>query len=72
MTDFDRPMKRKVKRVFNRATGKHETNTSTRVHPKGATGWYKEKLGIGNKQGEGALAKRRKKAVDSQIKKGSD
>lgn len=34
-----------------------------------STEWWKRKLGFGTKKGEGALAKRRKKVVDSNIEK---
>ena len=63
--DLDRPLKRKTKRVFNKATGKHQD-----AAPKlDTTKWWKKKLGMGDKaKGSGALAKRRKKVIDSNIK----
>lgn len=67
--DLDRPMKRQTKRVFNRATGKFQKQAG-KVRPGGATQWWKEKLGFGGKKGEGALAKRRKKVIDDNVKKG--
>lgn len=32
-----------------------------------SAGWWRKKLGFGNKRGEGALAKRRKKKLDKDI-----
>ena len=64
--DIDRPRKRKKKRVYNRETGKFQ-DPAPRLD---TTKWWKKKLGVGNKAGEGALAKRRKKVVDDNIKKG--
>lgn len=66
--DIDRPRKRKKKRVYNSATGKHQ-NAAPELDP---TKWWKEKLGVGNKAGEGSLAKRRKKVLDDNIRKGSE
>ena len=66
----DEPMKRHQKKVFNRATGTFEKP----AQQMDTAGWWKEKLGFGKgkppKKGTGALAKRRKKALDDQIKKG--
>ena len=64
----DEPMQRQTKRVFNKATGRHETSKAKKVHPGGAVGWYKEKAGMGTgKKGTGALAKRRKASLDHRI-----
>jgi hypothetical protein len=36
-----------------------------------AKSWWARKLGFGDKRGEGALAKRRKETIDTNIEKGS-
>ena len=54
------------KKVYNRATGEHQA-PAPRLSAKE---WWLLKMGFGNKQGEGALAKRRKKSLDENIKEG--
>lgn len=55
---------KRPKTVYNRATGKHQ-KPATQFD---SMAWWKRKLGFGEKRGEGALAKRRKKVVDSNVK----
>ena len=62
----DEPMKRHQKKVFDRSTG----TFNKPAKQTNAKQWWGEAAGFGKKRGEGALAKRRKKALDSRIKKG--
>lgn len=65
----DEPEQKNIKRtgkVYDRSKGEH-VKPATKVSAKK---WWGEKLGFGTKRGEGALAKRRKKALDTRIKKG--
>lgn len=59
--DFKRPMRRKTKRVYNRATGKHE-EPAPRIHPEGAQGWWRDKFGLDGR--------RRKKQIDKEVEEG--
>jgi len=59
----DEPMKRKTKRVYNRATGQFQ-DAAPRVHPEGAAGWYKDKLGL--------KGQRRKRKIDNEVEKATD
>ncbi len=60
----DEPMARHKKRAYNRATGEHQ-KPATEVDSKK---WWRGKVGT-DKKGSGALAKRRRKVVDSNIEK---
>jgi hypothetical protein len=52
-----------IRSVYNRATGEHQAPATQ----KSATAWWKRKLGMGSGDEAGALAKRRKASVESNI-----
>ena len=58
-------MSKKKTSVYNYATGKHQKAAAQMDTSK----WWNIKMGFGEERGKGALAKRRKKAIDSNVRK---
>jgi len=64
----DQPMSRHKKKVFNRATGEFQ-KPAVKLDAKK---WWKKKLGVGSKAGEGALAPATSKEKAAKARKEAD